>query len=120
MCKEMIKVSFITVHVGFNFGSKLQAIATSEVLKKLGYLPICVNYVPSRVTYKRYWQTSFSSILKFLRRFLFFPSLPSEAPVINSISDGKVKESVELTIIDNNKTIIKPLFWVYTIKSFLR
>ena len=73
MCKEMIKVSFITVHVGFNFGSKLQAIATSEVLRKLGYLPICVNYVPSRVTYKRYWQTSFSSILKFLRRFLFFP-----------------------------------------------
>ncbi|MBQ8422436.1 MAG: polysaccharide pyruvyl transferase family protein [Bacteroidales bacterium] len=69
----MIKVAFITVHVGFNFGSKLQAIATSEVLKKLGYLPTLVNYVPSRVTYKRYWQTSFSSILKFLRRFLFFP-----------------------------------------------
>lgn len=65
--------SFITVHVGFNFGSKLQAIATSEVLKKLGYFPTCVNYVPPRVTYKRYWQTSFSSIVKFLKRFIFFP-----------------------------------------------
>ena len=32
------------------------------------------------------------------RRFLFFPSLPSETPVLNSISDGKIKESVELRL----------------------
>lgn len=69
----MKKISFITVHVGFNFGSKLQAIATSEVFKKLGYTPICVNYIPPRVKYERYWKTAFSNPIKFIRRLLFFP-----------------------------------------------
>lgn len=65
--------SFITVHVGFNFGSKLQTIATSEILKKLGFTPICVNYIPPRVTHKRYWEKAFSNPIKFIRRLLFFP-----------------------------------------------
>lgn len=65
--------SFITVHVGFNFGSKLQAIATSEVLKKIGYVPTCVNYIPPRVTRSRYWGKLFSNPIKFVRRLLFFP-----------------------------------------------
>ncbi len=32
------------------------------------------------------------------RRFLFFPALPSVEPVINSITDGKVKESSEMKL----------------------
>lgn len=43
------KVAFITIHVGSNFGSVLQTIATSETLKHLGHEPLCVNYVPPRV-----------------------------------------------------------------------
>lgn len=69
----MKSASFITVHVGFNFGSKLQAVATSEVLQKLGYSSTCVNYIPPRVEYKRYWKTAFSNPTKFIRRFLFYP-----------------------------------------------
>lgn len=69
----MKSASYITVHVGFNFGSKLQAIATSEVLKKVGYEPTCVNYIPPRVTHQRYWKTALKTPVKLLRRFLFYP-----------------------------------------------
>lgn len=66
------RVSFITVHVGSNFGSNLQAIATSDVLKDFDCEPVCINYVPPRTTYRRYWQASTVSLKKFIRRFLFF------------------------------------------------
>lgn len=69
----MKTVAFITIHVGFNFGSKLQTIATSEVLKKIGYDPICVNYLPPRVLWKRYWRESMKSPVKFIKLFLFSP-----------------------------------------------
>ena len=69
----MKTAAFITVHVGFNFGSKLQAIATSEILKKLGYYPICVNYLPPRVTHKRYWKTALYSPIKFIKKLIFYP-----------------------------------------------
>lgn len=69
----MKTVAFITVHVGFNFGSKLQTIATSEVLKKLGYNPICINYIPPRVTHKRYWYEALGNPVIFFKRLLFYP-----------------------------------------------
>lgn len=65
--------SFITVHVGFNFGSKLQAIATSEVLKMVGYDSTCVNYIPPRITRSRYWGKPILNPIKFTRRLLFYP-----------------------------------------------
>lgn len=68
-----MKVAFITIHVGNNFGSVLQTIATSSILEKLGYDSICINYIPDRVTESRYWHGGFSNGLRFLRRFLYFP-----------------------------------------------
>lgn len=47
------KIAFITIHVGSNFGSVLQTIATSETLKRLGNTPVCVNYVPPRVAKRK-------------------------------------------------------------------
>ena len=38
----MKTVSFITIHVGFNFGSVLQSIATAEVIKKVGGSPLLI------------------------------------------------------------------------------
>ena len=67
-------VAFITVHIGINVGSNLQAIATSEVLKEAGYDPILVNYIPPRVTSKRYWQGAFRDPKKFIWRIINFPS----------------------------------------------
>lgn len=66
-------VSFITVHIGSNFGSNLQTIATSEVLKKLGFEPVCVNYIPPRITWYRYWKEANISIKKLLWRILYAP-----------------------------------------------
>lgn len=54
------RVSFITIHIGPNFGSNLQTIATSEILRKLGYDPTCVNYIPPRVTLRRFLKRGFS------------------------------------------------------------
>lgn len=68
-----MKVAFITIHVGNNFGSVLQTIATSSILEKLGYDSICINYIPDRVTEGRYWHGGFSNGIRFLRRFLYFP-----------------------------------------------
>lgn len=67
------KVNFITVHIGTNVGSNLQAIATSEVLKMAGFDPILVNYIPPRVTSKRYWEGARKSLKKFVWRTIFFP-----------------------------------------------
>ena len=69
-----MKAAFITVHVGFNFGSKLQAVATQEMLKKAGCNEVvCVNYIPPRVEEKRYWRDALQSPIRFIRRVLFYP-----------------------------------------------
>ena len=47
---EIKTAALITVHIGANFGSNLQTIATGEILKKIGYNTIVVNYIPDRVT----------------------------------------------------------------------
>lgn len=36
------KIAFLTIHVGENFGSNLQTIATAEVIKKTGNEPILI------------------------------------------------------------------------------
>lgn len=40
-------VAYFTRHTVYNYGSVLQAYATQEAIKKLGYEPICVNYYRS-------------------------------------------------------------------------
>lgn len=69
----MLKADIITIHIGKNFGSVLQTIATCEILKTLGVLPIVVNYIPPRATYCYYWKQGTASLIKMLRRLLFFP-----------------------------------------------
>lgn len=69
----MKKVAFITIHIGFNFGSNLQAIATSVILKKVGCESVCVNYIPPRTTWSRYWKDGFQSLRKVLSHIAYFP-----------------------------------------------
>ena len=69
----MKKASIITIHVGFNFGSVLQTVATAVVLQELGYNPTIVNYIPDRVTYRRYFKEGLKDIRKLIRRVLYFP-----------------------------------------------
>lgn len=72
----MKTASIITVHVGANFGSNLQTIATSEVLKRLGLEPIVIDYFPPRVTWKRFlskWYTPYKFIyicIRLIKRYM--------------------------------------------------
>lgn len=63
-CVHNKKVALITVHVGPNFGSVLQTIATCEVFKRLGLDTVVVNYIPERVTYKRACKDALQSVKK--------------------------------------------------------
>lgn len=67
-------VAFITVHVGHNFGSILQAIATANVINSLGKESILINYIPDRVTYKRFFKRMFSGVTPFLRGIISLPN----------------------------------------------
>ena len=69
----MKKASIITVHVGANFGSNLQAIATSETLKSIGCNPLLINYVPQRVSKTYYWKTAFKNPVRLVWRILRAP-----------------------------------------------
>ena len=91
------KVAFITIHVGANFGSILQTIATSESLKKIGCEPVCVNYIPPRVTSKRFWSFGNGSpIKKFLLFFWKLYSLPLKE-INNKVYQGFLKKYCELS-----------------------
>lgn len=68
-----MKVAFITIHFGYNFGSIFQTIATKRILEESGVEPICINYIPPRYTEKRYWKDGSSSLIRFIRRLLFYP-----------------------------------------------
>lgn len=67
-----MKIAFITIHIGVNVGSNLQAIATSELLKEAGHEPLLINYIPPRSTYQRYWKVARKNIVKFVWRIINF------------------------------------------------
>jgi len=70
MCQ---KISLITIHVGNNFGSVLQTIASAEFLSSFGYNVTVIDYWPDRVTYERYWKDALKSPIKLLWRLIYFP-----------------------------------------------
>lgn len=80
----MKNISFITIHIGSNFGSNLQTIATAQIFKMLGFNSVVVNYIPPRVTYKRFWQRAFSSPLKFCRSIIVLPLFCINKHIYNS------------------------------------
>lgn len=66
-------ISLITIHVGNNFGSVLQTIASCTILEKMGNIVTLVDYRPDRVTFRNYVKGAFSSLPKFMWRILFLP-----------------------------------------------
>ena len=69
----MKTAAIITIHVGQNFGSNLQTIATCEVIKRLGYQPIVVNYIPKRVARNSYWREAIKNPVKLFWRIINAP-----------------------------------------------
>lgn len=71
----MKHAALITIHVGPNFGTVLQAIATTKILKDHNISTTIVNYIPPRCTKKRIYKktNSYSSkpiIMRALLKFL--------------------------------------------------
>ena len=67
-----MKIAVLTIHVGFNFGSVLQTVATSKFLLKFADEVEVVNYVPARTTIKRYFINAIK-IKKLIRKIILFP-----------------------------------------------
>lgn len=68
----MKKIALITIHVGANFGSVLQTVASVKLLEKLGFKCDVVNYIPSRITLFGYLFAR-KSFYGFLRNLFFLP-----------------------------------------------
>lgn len=79
-----MNVSLITIHVGNNFGSVLQTIASCKILEDLGLNVTVVNYRPDRVTFKNYVKGAFSSLPKFIWRVIFLPIYLTNRHIYNS------------------------------------
>ena len=80
----MKKISLITVHLGPNFGSNLQTIATVRTLEKFQTTVQVINYIPNRCTTKRFLKHSFSSPLNFIKLFISFPLFLINRHIYNS------------------------------------
>lgn len=68
------KAAFITIHVGANFGSVLQSIATARIIESLGKEPLLINYIPERVTYRRTLRKLFGGFIPFIKNLAFLPN----------------------------------------------
>lgn len=86
-------VALITVHVGPNFGSVLQTIATCEVFKRFEMNPIVVNYIPDRVTYKR----AFQDALKSVKKMVVLPARLFNWYLNNQVYGGFLKKHCDLS-----------------------
>lgn len=141
----MKKAYFITIHVGWNFGSVLQAIATYKILSDLlpGYDVTLVDYVPPRVTYMRVLRNSFKSLKAFAKLpfsllqkkyndALYLSDLrkycPSTRRVYNISQIGKELKDAELLITGSDQTwnsvhnegIDRAYYWDYLNPSIRR
>lgn len=65
--------ALITIHVGFNFGSVLQTIASCEMIKRNKCRALVIDYIPQKVTYARYFRSMFSSLSQFVKKALYLP-----------------------------------------------
>lgn len=87
----MKKASIITVHVGANFGSNLQAIATCKLIERFDITPQIINYIPYRVTWKGFFDCT--GILNFIRRLYSAPNKWLNDKIYNSYLAKHVKVS---------------------------
>lgn len=97
----MKKISLLTIHVGENFGSNLQTIATVEALKKHGCVTTVVNYIPDRRTWKRFFKRYLVSIQSVVKMpFLLFVEIMNKH-IYNSYLAKHVKVSKPIYPKDN-------------------
>lgn len=85
----MKSVSFITIHFGANFGSVLQTIATSRILKNLNCKVTCINYIQDRWTWKAYFKVR--NPFRLIKRILRSPIELANRYIYQSYLEKHVK-----------------------------
>lgn len=88
-----MNIAVITIHIGANFGSVLQTYATHRILTDLGHNVKFVNYIPERVTYKRWFKMLFKSPKRFVNGIILFPNFLAN----NNIYGGFLNRNVNLS-----------------------
>ena len=95
----MKRIALITIHLGSNFGSILQTIASVSVLKKMRSEVEVINYIPNRCTWKRFFTDKLKTIrglilifltlpLASLNKYIYNSFLRKSVPVSKSIYDS--------------------------------
>ena len=92
----MKKISLLTIHLGANFGSILQTIATVVVLKKMDCVIEVVNYVPDRCTWRRFFIDTIKVPSKLIRIFISLPVVAINKHIYNSFLAKHVKVSTPI------------------------
>lgn len=92
----MKKISLLTIHVGFNFGSILQTIATAKLLNQLRYDVEVVNYIPERCTWKRLAIRTLKSPKDFILSFIKVPVIAINKKIFNSYLSKYLKVSIPI------------------------
>lgn len=78
------KISLITIHLGHNFGSILQTIASFKILEKYNYETVIINYIPNRCTWKRFFSIHFNNPKLFIKMFITLPLAIVNKHIYNS------------------------------------
>lgn len=80
----MKRIALITIHLGSNFGSILQTIASVSVLRKMRGDVEVVNYIPSRCTWRRFFTDKLKSAKGVTMMILTFPVAGLNKIIYNS------------------------------------
>lgn len=78
------KISLITIHIGSNFGSILQTIASSDVLGKFFFDVEIINYIPDRCTWRRFFSRMLKNPIGFVKAIVAFPVALANKFIYNS------------------------------------
>ena len=80
----MRTLSLLTIHLGSNFGSILQTIASVKVFENLDNSVLVINYIPERCTWKRFFRKNSKSLLGWIKLLIGLPVAAINKHVYNS------------------------------------
>ena len=89
----MRTLSLLTIHLGSNFGSILQTIASVKVLDRLNFSVTVINYIPERCTWKRFFQKNSKSLFGIIKLLLGVQIVAVNKHIYNSYLCKYVKVS---------------------------
>lgn len=92
----MKKISLLTIHLGFNFGSILQTIATGKLLNQLNYDVEVVNYIRNQNSWKHFFIKTLKSPKEWILIFIKMPVIAINKHIYNSYLSKYIKISAPI------------------------